>query len=335
MDKNNGQVIKESNDQYFTPPEFADLYAKEVVKVFGKNAMYLEPTAGSGVFVDALVKCGVPLENITAFDLDPKREDIIQKDVFELTGKVVIGKVVIGNLPYGKGGSFAIKIMNHLCEQGCENLCLLNPICVGHKDFTLKTLHSNLSLVKVLDFPKGQHFFYPNSPDKDLSKPNPVRCEFQFWKKQETPRKVSLCPKETLEFEVLPIGCKKIKKENSSGKSCSSELTLKERLVCDTPDKKDLINSIDFVITSHGKNAGRVILLDLDSQKANVNMFIKVKEGFNKKEVMERLGFVEGSPELSGVILEELQKYSTISHNPSIAPTELISYAVTSLGFTI
>ena len=70
----------------------------------------------------------------------------------------------------------------------------------------------------------------------------------------------------------------------------------------------------DFTIVSHGKRAGTVIDFD-PAQKANVHMFIKVKQGKDVNEVRRRLENLDLSKYLS---------LSTLSYAPSIAPSELV-----------
>lgn len=300
----NGQVAKEHLDQYFTPKDSAEAYALEVVKRYGTDAKYIEPTAGSGVFVDALIVAGVPKENILAFDLDPQDgvHNIVKRNALSLTKEEVEGANCIGNLPFGKGGSMAMKIMNHLAEMGANSLSFLNPICIGNKHFTLKTLDKSLVKVESFEFEEGKHFTYPNDPDKDLTKPNPVRCEFQVWEKgcRKDP---DLNAREHESFEIIQIGVEKGVHENGRSK----ELTLWERGILD----------VDFTIISHGKLAGTVKDFEPRKDKASVKLFVRVKDGFDLKEVRK---FLENAN------LKELTKWSTIAHNPSIAPSEIIAH---------
>lgn len=48
------------------------------------KSVVLDPMAGSGTFVDVCKKLGIPKENIKAFDIKPRRKDIVQKDALEL-----------------------------------------------------------------------------------------------------------------------------------------------------------------------------------------------------------------------------------------------------------
>lgn len=309
----NGQIEKEVLDQYFTPDEDAEIYAKAVVGRYGTDITYIEPSAGDGAFIRALVAAGVEPDNIIAFDLDPKVDvvcgvTIHEMDFFDVNHVdygIPYGSVAIGNPPYGKGGSLAMKFMNHLCSLKVRAVCFLNPICVGNKHFTLSTIDQYLHMVDVMEFEEGKHFRYPNS-DKDTSKKNnPVRCQFQIWERK-CERRPDL--EKLIDNEIIRVV--KVKVQKIDGK----ELALGER-----NDYDSLRGQIDFTVVSHGNKAGTVIEFDPSTHKSTVKMFVHVKRdcGYDKEAVMKFLREID---------LTQLTKWSTIRHNPSIAPSELIEY---------
>ena len=67
---------KETNDQYYTPKELAKTLTNEVVTLFGKGRTYLEPSGGTGVFVDALKQLSVT--DVISYDINPKHPDVIE-----------------------------------------------------------------------------------------------------------------------------------------------------------------------------------------------------------------------------------------------------------------
>lgn len=309
----NGQIEKENLDQYFTPQDKADEYALMVVERFGVDATYIEPTAGAGAFVQAIINAGVSPDNVVAFDLDPKVEEcagvpIIQMDFNDLSVNDVSGRVVIGNPPYGKGGSLAMRVMNHLTDCGAIAVCFLNPLCVGRKHFTAKTIHEKLHLIDSRRFPENVHFIYPNEDGKKLTKDNPVRCEFQIWEKKSTNRPLPVTKRETDAFSILSVT--PMKGTHPNGRS--KEFEMGERTDYNAKYK----GNIDFTIISHGTKAGQIIDFD-ESHKCTVKMFVKVSDGYDVSEVRKKLEEID---------LTELSKFSTISHNPSISPSEIIEY---------
>ncbi|HCT55377.1 MAG TPA: hypothetical protein DF712_23270, partial [Balneola sp.] len=60
-------------DQFYTKPEVAKLCCD--LMDFSKYESVLEPSAGTGAFLDFL-----PSEKTNALDIDPKREDIEEGD---------------------------------------------------------------------------------------------------------------------------------------------------------------------------------------------------------------------------------------------------------------
>lgn len=307
----NGQVEKEVLDQYFTPQNKADEYALSVVKRFGTSRFYIEPSAGDGAFIRALIKAGVPSENIVAFDIDPKADvvcgvKIEKSDFFDVDKKRCMGRIAIGNPPYGKGGSLAIKFMNQLKKNGCNVICFLNPLCVGRKHFTLKSIDDNLHLIDSIEFPDNLHFRYPNGEDKS-EKINPVRCEFQIWSYSIEKRPSKEIRRSTEMFEILSVSTQKSKHDD--GRS-------KELEMCERSDYNELRDKIDFTIVSHGSKAGEIIDFAPD-QKCTVKLFVRVMPGYDVNEVREKL--VKSD-------LTQLTKWSTISHNPSISASEIIEY---------
>lgn len=309
----NGQIEKESLDQYFTPQDKADEYAQMVVERFGTDSQYIEPTAGAGAFVQALVNAGVSPDNIVAYDLDPKVDgcagvSIHQSDFNDLTYSEVGGRVVIGNPPYGKGGSLAMSVMNHMVDKGAKSVCFLNPLCIGRKHFTMKTVHEKLHLVDSRRFPEDVHFIYPNTDgSRDLTKPNPVRCEFQIWEKKDHNRPLPISRRDTKEFEIMSVTPMKGTHDNGRSK----ELEMGNR-----SDFHKYDGQIHFTIISHGTKAGQIIDFD-KSHKCTVKLFVRVKDGYDVEDIRKKLEEID---------LTELTKFSTISHNPSIAPSEIIEY---------
>jgi len=284
----NGQIKKEPRDAYGTPRDLAALYTDRAIDYWGSSS-YLEPSAGAGPFVDALVARGL---SVQAYDIEPLHPLVERRDFFSLTDELE-GKVLIGNPPFGKGGSMALKFMNHAISNGVIGICMLLPACIGHKHFTLKTLSPKAHLVYEEEMDKDRHFQYLD--DRIIEGENPVRCFWQHWEIREEDRQDPQYLRETESFEILQPGTKKVKIDG------------KQRELPVGPIDADL------TVVSHGPKAGSVLPFSPE-HKANVKMFLRVKEGHTVSEVKEQ---IESSD------LYHL-RYSTIRHNPSIAPSELI-----------
>ena len=91
---------KNAHGQYFTPRGVADLMVDMIHSA--KNAAVLEPSAGEGVFLDALASAG--FSNISAVEIDPalvaqSAHPLINAS-FVSWASPVLSDVVIGNPPY-------------------------------------------------------------------------------------------------------------------------------------------------------------------------------------------------------------------------------------------
>ncbi|WP_371804779.1 Eco57I restriction-modification methylase domain-containing protein [Candidatus Lokiarchaeum ossiferum] len=92
--------------RYDTPYTTADYMVKLALKYLPNPKKILDPAMGGGVFIDALVNNGIPLEKITAFDIDSKvfEENPIKSPNFQVQDALLTkyGKydLIIGNPPY-------------------------------------------------------------------------------------------------------------------------------------------------------------------------------------------------------------------------------------------
>ena len=101
-------------DQFYTNPlvsqKLLRLLQEVIADVF--NYHFLEPSAGTGIFLEALKKFRVPQNQITAYDLDPKNSMIQQGDYLKLDIDYSSTRIIIGNPPFGKRGKLALTFLN-------------------------------------------------------------------------------------------------------------------------------------------------------------------------------------------------------------------------------
>lgn len=296
--------MKEKLDQYYTPQSVADDCVDFLISKIGVDKLsFTEPSAGTGVFLNALLKRGVT--NITAYDLDPKVKSvdfkkesigITESDWFEVEK---CGDVVVGNPPFGKGGAMAIHFMNHAVEIGAKYIAFINPICVGHKLFTLSRIHKNLHMLESsIKFDESVHFTLSDgTPFRDTDK-NPVRCEFQIWEVREEERVVEDKVFECDHFVDLQVSCDKVK--DDQGRLREQKATV----------------DADIVFYSHTNKKVRAVPYKDDTFKANICRFLKVKEGHSVEGVIEKL---------NGTDFSRFTDYATISFNPSLSPSEIVT----------
>ena len=102
-------IAKILNDKYYTSPELAEYCVKKTEEIIGKENIteYLEPSAGSGVFLDYLDK------PYFAYDIEPEDDRIVKQDYLSLELDYKKGRCVIGNPPFGEKNILSMKFFKH------------------------------------------------------------------------------------------------------------------------------------------------------------------------------------------------------------------------------
>jgi predicted RNA methylase len=148
----NDKVLARVRDQFYTQ----DVVAKECLDtllntISIKNPVWLEPSAGTGVFIIELKKKGYAC---LAFDIEPKHSVIIAKDFLEITQQYIKRKlplykdnlITIGNPPFGKNSSLAIKFFNHAAKYS-KFIGMILP-ATFEKESVKSRLNKNMHLLK-------------------------------------------------------------------------------------------------------------------------------------------------------------------------------------------
>lgn len=178
-----GTRTKDSNDQdkeldkFYTNPEVVDTVIDMLEELLNKYDMnldefkFIEPSAGSGAFISGLKKRLINPE-ITAYDILPEGEDIIEADFLKLTPNNSFKNIIIGNPPFGYKGDLAASFINKGSEWGPIVLFVL-PI--QFRRFNIqKQLFENLKLVRsTKNLPKNSFTL--------SGKPYNVNCLIQVW----------------------------------------------------------------------------------------------------------------------------------------------------------
>lgn len=170
-------------DQFYTKPELAKQYVKEVGNYIANENMnvdlFVEPSAGGGAFTKA-VKNEFPEHKLIAYDIDPQLDDIekkdfLEKDITEFENKRV---VVVGNPPFGKNSSLAIKFFNKSAD--FANIIAFVLPKTFKKSSVVNKLNDNFHLVKEVEVPYNSFLVLGNEID--------VPCVFQLWQRKEFKR---------------------------------------------------------------------------------------------------------------------------------------------------
>ncbi len=167
-------------DQYFTTPVVAARCLDVFMDVLGNvsqpmdllNTLWIEPAAGSGVFVDLLASRG---QHVWGGDIHPQHPDIHQHDY--LLDKLprrrpkTRGLLVIGNPPFGRKASLATAFINRaLAHAGMVGFIV--PLQL-RKWSAQKRIDKSARLLLDISLPHDSFLF--------LGKPYRLRCCFQVW----------------------------------------------------------------------------------------------------------------------------------------------------------
>lgn len=101
-------------DKYYTSSDLAEYCVNKTKEVIGFNniSQWLEPSAGSGVFLPYLGN------NYLAFDIEPDNDNVLKQDYLELDLPYLSGRCIIGNPPYGKGNYTSVQFFKKAITQG-------------------------------------------------------------------------------------------------------------------------------------------------------------------------------------------------------------------------
>lgn len=107
-------MTKIKNDKYYTPSDLAEYVVNKTKEVIGEENIteYLEPSAGSGVFLDYLDK------PYLAYDIEPEDGRIVKQDYLDLNLEYKVGRCIIGNPPFGNRNTLLVKFFRKSIELG-------------------------------------------------------------------------------------------------------------------------------------------------------------------------------------------------------------------------
>src|SRR5574344_173704 len=113
------------NDKYYTSPELAEYCVRKTEEIIGEENIteYLEPRAGSGVFLDFLDK------PYLAYDIEPEdnKNRIIKADYLSLDMEYKKGRCIIGNPPFGERNMLAVKFYKKAIVE-CDYISFILPV---------------------------------------------------------------------------------------------------------------------------------------------------------------------------------------------------------------
>jgi hypothetical protein len=131
---------------------------------------YIEPSAGSGNFLNLL-----PKNNRIGLDIEPLSEEIINQDFLEWFPDKSDKFVTIGNPPFGLRGNLALRFINH-ASTFSDYVCFILPQLFESdgKGVPRKRV-KNLNLI----YSEKINTIFISPDDKEIK----VECIFQIWSK--------------------------------------------------------------------------------------------------------------------------------------------------------
>lgn len=154
-------------DKFFTKSDVASLCYTTFKKYIPKNSHIIEPSAGSGSFLNIIE------EEKTGFDIRPEHDDIICLDFLnnDISSYIKPNSVFLGNPPFGKKSKLAIQFLNK-CLEYSDYVGFIVPI-----QFRKWSVQSNIKeeskLLLDIDLPLDSFTIGDKSYD--------VACCFQIW----------------------------------------------------------------------------------------------------------------------------------------------------------
>lgn len=116
-------IAKIELDKYYTSKDLAKYIVNKTKEIIGEENIteYIEPSAGSGVFLDYLDK------PYLAYDIEPEDERIIRQDYLTLDIGYKKGRCIIGNPPYGTKNNLTVAFYKKSLDLG-DYISFILPI---------------------------------------------------------------------------------------------------------------------------------------------------------------------------------------------------------------
>lgn len=171
------QFSAKDKDQFFTDKTLAKKYVDfsfDFLNNLGidlSEYIFVEPSAGSGVFLDFLPK------STLAFDIEPKDDRVVEQDFLDWEPDMSKKYIVIGNPPFGLRGQKALQFINKAFTFA-DFVCFILPPLFNSDGRGSPKKRINAHLIFSEDI-SSQNYLYP---DNSMTNINTI---FQIWTKLE------------------------------------------------------------------------------------------------------------------------------------------------------
>lgn len=184
-------------EQFYTPRRLAESLVESALPFLPAPAVttFLEPAAGNGSFVSALV--GIGAAEVIALDRYPAAAGIRKANFLETTLSRR-GLVTMTNPPFGRNNALSIPFFNH-AAQFSDTICFLVPRS-WRKWSVTNRLHLSFHLVHDSDV----FVSYEDKDGNPIREKNGLRTCFQVWQRRDTPRTKIVVPDNRLIEKCSP-----------------------------------------------------------------------------------------------------------------------------------
>ena len=168
---------KDVLDKFYTKPRVAAQCVETLLSLISQDMNFVEPSAGSGVFKDALLVSGVNRCKVSCYDIKPEREDIEQQDFLLLQKenlKYEENVVFVGNPPFGSRNKTTDLFIKHCIRLKADTIAFILPE-VYSKFVKQKVFPEDYKLISITDLPEYSFTFEGNEYH--------IPSTFQVWKR--------------------------------------------------------------------------------------------------------------------------------------------------------
>ena len=161
------------NDQYYTKESVAQLCIDALPFDLNSFSQIIEPSAGRGDFYRLL-----PQDISVGVDLDPKTDDLVKSDFFDIDVRVKGPVLTIGNPPFGKNSKLAYEFFQQSARYS-DCIAFIVPKTF-RKPSMINRLDRRFHLVHEVVLPEDSFYVEVDGKIENYSVP----CVFQVWLKK-------------------------------------------------------------------------------------------------------------------------------------------------------
>ncbi len=184
-------------EQFYTPVPVAGWVIDQVLELIPQSIeqTWLEPSAGSGSFIEALAQRGI--NDVVAMDIEPAHPQVLKQD-FLTWQPTQSDMIAIGNPPFGRNNSLSIPFFNR-CAEFCSTIAFIVPRSWRKWSVTNRL---NLDFSCLADFDLAVN--YVDVYGADVYAKNNLRTCLQIWTKSESRRELVSIPDHGFVEKVTP-----------------------------------------------------------------------------------------------------------------------------------